>query len=177
MNIRCMIIDDEPLALNKLKRNILKYPFLELVASCHSVEMARRALESNSVDLIFVDINMPDTNGLEFIRSLENPPMTVFVTAYSDYAVESYKVNALDYLLKPYGSDDFNRTMEKVQKHWQLTNNQKDNSRGKILQRGLRKTCDSVFLHLFFADQPYGRTFRVFCGGRESEKCGADRYI
>lgn len=152
MNIRCMIIDDEPLALNKLKRNILKYPFLELVASCHSVEMARRALESNSVDLIFVDINMPDTNGLEFIRSLENPPMTVFVTAYSDYAVESYKVNALDYLLKPYGSDDFNRTMEKVQKHWQLTNNQKDNSRGgeeKVLYlksdyRFLRIECNDI---------------------------------
>lgn len=124
MNIRCMIIDDEPLALKKLKRHILKYPFLELAAACHSVEMATRFMESNDVDLIYVDINMPDINGLDFIRSLENPPMVVFVTAYPEYAVESYKVNALDYLLKPYGSEDFNRTAEKVYRHWQLLQNQ-----------------------------------------------------
>ena len=120
MNIRCMIIDDEPLALKKLKRHILKYPFLELVSSCHCVEMASRFIESNDVDLIYVDINMPDANGLDFIRSLTKPPMVVFVTAYPEYAVESYKVNALDYLLKPYGGEDFNRTAEKAYRHWML---------------------------------------------------------
>ncbi len=120
MNIRCIIVDDEPLALNKLKRNILKFPYLELVAACHNVEMARRALESGEINLIFIDINMPDVNGLEFIRALENPPMVVFVTAYPEYAVESYKVNALDYLLKPYGINDFQRTAEKIYRHWQL---------------------------------------------------------
>ena len=114
MNIRCIIVDDEPLALNKLKRYILKYPFLELVSSCHNVETARRAMESGEVDLIFIDINMPDVNGLEFIRTLVNPPMVVFVTAYPEYAAESYKVNALDYLLKPFGSEEFNRVAEKV---------------------------------------------------------------
>lgn len=120
MNIRCMIVDDEPLALNKLKRNILKFPYMELVSFCHSAECARRALESNKIDLIYTDINMPDINGLDFIKALENPPMVVFVTAYPEYAVESYKVNALDYLLKPYSSEDFERTAEKVYKHWQM---------------------------------------------------------
>ena len=124
MNIRCIIVDDEPLALNKLKRYILKYPFLELVASCHNVETAKRALGSGKADLIFIDINMPDDNGLEFIRTLDNPPMVVFVTAYPEYALESYKVNAIDYLLKPFGSEEFNRVAEKVYNHWQLLQNQ-----------------------------------------------------
>lgn len=152
MNIRCMIIDDEPLALKKLKRHLLKYPFMELSAACHSVEMARKHLESNEIDLIYVDINMPDVNGLDFIRSLENPPMAVFVTAYPEYAVESYKVNALDYLLKPYGSEDFNRTAEKVYKHWQLLQNQISvNGHGennvlylKSDHRYLRVECDDI---------------------------------
>lgn len=122
INIRCIAVDDEPLALNKLKRNILRFPYLELVASCHNTEHAKRILESEKVDLIYIDINMPDINGLEFIRSLENPPMIIFVTAYSEYAVESYKVSALDYLLKPYGNEDFRRTAEKAHKQFQLMN-------------------------------------------------------
>ena len=120
-------MDDEPLALNKLRRHILKFPFLELVESCHSVECARRVLESNVVDLVYTDINMPDTNGLDFIKMLENPPMVVFVTAYPEYAVESYKVNALDYLLKPYSSEDFERSAEKIYRHWQMLHGQHNN--------------------------------------------------
>ena len=152
MNIRCIIVDDEPLALNKLKRYILKYTFLELVASCHNVETARRALESGEVDLIFIDINMPDVNGLEFIRTLENPPMVVFVTAYPEYAAESYKVNALDYLLKPFGIDEFNRVAEKIFSHWQLIQNQNNSSSSteecvrylKCDHRFIRVECDDI---------------------------------
>ena len=152
MNIRCIIVDDEPLALNKLKRYILKYPFLELVSSCHNVETARRAMESGEVDLIFIDINMPDVNGLEFIRTLVNPPMVVFVTAYPEYAAESYKVNALDYLLKPFGSEEFNRVAEKVYNHWQLLQNQINASAAgegnvrylKCDHRFIRVECDDI---------------------------------
>ena len=152
MNIRCIIVDDEPLALNKLKRYILKYPFLELVASCHNVETVRRALESGEVDLIFIDINMPDVNGLEFIRTLDNPPMVVFVTAYPEYAAESYKINALEYLLKPFGIDEFNRVAEKIFSHWQLIQNQNNSSSSteecvrylKCDHRFLRVECDDI---------------------------------
>jgi len=152
MNIRCIIVDDEPLALNKLKRYILKYPFLELVASCHNVETAKRALGSGKADLIFIDINMPDDNGLEFIRTLDNPPMVVFVTAYPEYAVESYKVNAIDYLLKPFGSEEFNRVAEKVYNHWQLIQNQINVSAAgegnvrylKCDHRFIRVECDDI---------------------------------
>ena len=154
MNIRCIIVDDEPLALNKLKRHVLKYPFLELVASCHSAEMAKRSLENNKIDLIFIDINMPDINGLDFIRTLENPPMVVFITAYPEYAVESYKVNAIDYLLKPYGSEDFNRAVEKVHKHWNLLQKQ-DNNADTTETNVLYLKCDYRFVRVKCDDITY----------------------
>ncbi len=147
MNIRCMIVDDEPLALNKLKRHILKFPYMELVASCHSAECARRALESSKIDLIYTDINMPDLNGLDFIKTVQNPPMVVFVTAYPEYAVESYKVNALDYLLKPYSSEDFERTAEKVYKHWQMIQGQ-HNVADSGEENVIYLKCDSRFLRI-----------------------------
>ena len=147
MNIRCIIVDDEPLALNKLKRHVLKFPYLELVASCHSAESARRVLETNDIDLVYTDINMPDLNGMDFIRSLERPPMVVFVTAYPEYAVESYKVNALDYLLKPYSCEDFERTAVKVYRHWQLLQGQ--NSKSESSQENvIYLKCDSRFLRI-----------------------------
>ena len=145
MNIRCITVDDEPLALNKLKRHILKFPYLELVASCHSVECARRALESNEVDLIYTDINMPDINGMDFIRTLENPPMVVFVTAYPEFALDSYKVNALDYLLKPYSSEDFERSAEKIYKYWQMSHGQ-NNGTGSGEENVIYLKCDSRFV-------------------------------
>ena len=153
MNIRCIIVDDEPLALNKLKRYILKYTFLELVASCHNVETARRALEAVEVNLIFIDINMPDVNGLEFIRTLENPPMVVFVTAYPEYAVESYRVNALDYLLKPFGIEEFNRVADKIFSHWQLLQNQNKSSATEECVRYLK--CDHRFIRVECDDIRY----------------------
>lgn len=147
MNIRCMIVDDEPLALNKLKRHILKFPYMELVASCHSAECARRALESSKIDLIYTDINMPDLNGLDFIKTVQNPPMVVFVTAYPEYAVESYKVNALDYLLKPYSSEYFERTAEKVYKHWQMIQGQ-HNVTDSGEENVIYLKCDSRFIRI-----------------------------
>ena len=117
--IRCIAIDDEPLALQQLAAYIKKTPFLELVAQCQSAIEARQFLEQDTVDAIFCDINMPDLNGMDFVKSLQVPPLIVFTTAYSEYAVEGFKVNAVDYLLKPFGMQDFmraaNRLKERVQ--------------------------------------------------------------
>lgn len=117
--IRCIAIDDEPLALQQLAAYIKKTPFLELVAQCQSALEARQFLEQDTVDAIFCDINMPDLNGMDFVKSLQAPPLIVFTTAYSEYAVEGFKVNAVDYLLKPFGMQDFqraaNRLRERVQ--------------------------------------------------------------
>ncbi len=112
--IRCMAIDDEPLALQQVVTYINKVPFLELVAQCQSALEARQFLEQDTVDAIFCDINMPDLNGMDFIKSLTTPPLVVFTTAYAEYAVEGFKVNAVDYLLKPFGLQDFQRAANRL---------------------------------------------------------------
>ena len=114
--IRCLAIDDEPLALRQLTSYISKVPYLELVAACHSARQASEILSGESVDVMFVDINMPDLSGMDFVKQLVNAPMIVFTTAYSEYAIEGYKVDAVDYLLKPFGLEDFRRSAEKVKK-------------------------------------------------------------
>jgi two-component system LytT family response regulator len=105
--IRCIAIDDEPLALKQIAGYIKQTPFLELKAEFGSAIKAITYLQENEIDLMFVDINMPDLNGLDFVKSQTNPPKVIFTTAYSEYAVEGFKVNALDYLLKPIDYDIF----------------------------------------------------------------------
>ena len=113
--IRCLAIDDEPLALGQLVAYISKVPFLELAAQCQSALEARAFLEHDTVDAIFCDINMPDLNGMDFVKSLTVPPLVVFTTAYSEYAVEGFRVNAVDYLLKPFGLQDFQRAANRLE--------------------------------------------------------------
>ena len=112
--IRCLAIDDEPLALRQLVSYVGKVPFLELAGQCQSALEARAFLEQDNVDAIFCDINMPDLNGMDFVKSLAAPPLVVFTTAYSEYAVEGFRVNAVDYLLKPFGLQDFQRAVNKI---------------------------------------------------------------
>ena len=112
--IRVIAIDDEPLALQQLVTYISKVPFLELVGQCQSAVEAIRLLNSETVDAVFCDINMPDLNGMDFVKSLAAPPLIVFTTAYSEYAVEGFKVNAVDYLLKPFGLQDFIRAANRL---------------------------------------------------------------
>ena len=112
--IRCMAIDDEPLALQQIAAYIGKVPFLELAAQCQSALEAHQFLQNDTVDVIFCDINMPDLNGMDFIKALVAPPLVVFTTAYAEYAVEGFKVNAVDYLLKPFGLQDFMRAANRI---------------------------------------------------------------
>ena len=118
--IRCLAIDDEPLALKKLAAYIKKVPYLELAGTCHSAQEALEPINNGMVDAIFVDINMPDLNGLEFVKTLQEPPIVVFTTAYSEYAVEGYKVNAIGYLLKPFSLEEFKEVAEKVKNQYDL---------------------------------------------------------
>jgi len=116
--IKCIAIDDEPLALRKLVSYIKKIPYLELVAECRSAIEAQQVVNREEVEAIFLDINMPDLNGLDFAKSVEQDhsrgPIMVFTTAYAEYAVEGYKANAVGYLLKPYGFDEFEAAAQKV---------------------------------------------------------------
>ena len=118
--IKVLAIDDEPLALQQLVTYINKVPFLELAGQCHSALEAQKLMEEEMVDAIFCDINMPDRSGMDFVRQLAAPPFIVFTTAYSEYAIEGYKVNAVDYLLKPFGMNDFLRAALKVQDQYNL---------------------------------------------------------
>ena len=112
--IKCIAIDDEPLALEQLTGYIKRTPDMLLLKACHSAVEAREIAESGEADAMFVDINMPDLNGLDFVRSLTTPPMVVFTTAYSEYAIDGFRVNAVDYLLKPFSYADFLTAVEKL---------------------------------------------------------------
>ncbi len=118
--IKVLAIDDEPLALKQLASYIEKIPYFELCGTMGSAAEAREALENETIDAIFIDINMPDINGLDFVRSLLAPPIVVFTTAYSEYALEGFKVNALHYLLKPFSMDEFRQAAEKVRRQVEL---------------------------------------------------------
>jgi len=114
MKISCIAIDDEPLAVKKIAGYIQKVPFLELVAECRSASEAMQAMVNNDIQLLFVDINMPDINGMELVKSLTSKPYVVFTTAYSEYAVDGFQVEAVDYLLKPITFSNFLKAANKV---------------------------------------------------------------
>ena len=119
--IRCITIDDEPLALGQIKSYISRVPFLEHIAEFSNAIEAQQFLGGESVDLIFVDINMPDLTGTDFVRSLTvQRPMVIFTTAYSEYAIEGFKLDALDYLLKPFSFADFERSANKALSLYEL---------------------------------------------------------
>lgn len=117
MKIRCIAIDDEPLALQQVGSYIRKTPFLELEGLFESAFQALDYLASNPVDLMFLDINMPDFNGLDFAKSLTVKPKIILTTAYSEYALEGFRIDALDYLLKPIPYPVFLKSVNKA-KEW-----------------------------------------------------------
>jgi DNA-binding LytR/AlgR family response regulator len=112
--MKCIAVDDEPLALSQISSYISRVPFLELVKSCSDAFEAMTILSEQKIDLIFIDINMPDLNGLDFVKSLVTKPLVIFTTAYSEYAVDGFKVDAVDYLLKPFSFQDLLKASEKA---------------------------------------------------------------
>jgi len=113
--IRALIVDDEPLAQEILESYIESLPNLELIAKCSNAIEANEVLKDVDVDIIFLDIQMPQITGIEFVKSLKNPPLIVFTTAYADYAVEGFELSATDYLLKPISMDRFMQAVNKVE--------------------------------------------------------------
>lgn len=124
--LKCIAIDDEPLALLQIKNYISKIPYLDLGESCNNAVEAQMFLSKHSIDLIFVDINMPDLNGVDFVRSLVQKPMVIFTTAYAEYAIDGFKLDAIDYLLKPFSFADFNHSAAKANSLYELTHNRQN---------------------------------------------------
>lgn len=118
MIIKCVTIDDEPPALQLMQKYIADYPGLQLLQTFDDAVTASEFLKHSAVDLLFVDINMPDITGLDLVRSLEHRPMIIFTTAYSKFAIDGFELDAVDYLLKPISFERFSKAVAKAQEYF-----------------------------------------------------------
>jgi len=114
IKLRTLIVDDEPHAIEIIKKYAEQIPVLEIVDTCYNAIQAFHLIQQTRVDLMFLDVKMPGLSGTDLARSLKNPPRIVFTTAYQEYAVEGFDLNAVDYLMKPIGFDRFLRAVDKV---------------------------------------------------------------
>ncbi len=114
MSLQCIIVDDEPLARKGLSEYVHDLPDLKLVGSFENAILAADFLKNNPVDLILLDIRMPRISGIEFLKNLKSPPLVIFTTAYPDYALESYELNVIDYLVKPIAFERFKKAVQKA---------------------------------------------------------------
>lgn len=112
--IKCIIVDDEPLAVDVLESHIAAFPQLQLVRRCRNALEAFDALHAEQTDLVFLDIQMPAISGIDFIRSLKEPPKVIFTTAYAEYAITGFELDAIDYLLKPVTIERFTKSINKL---------------------------------------------------------------
>ena len=110
----CIIVDDETLAQDLIETHLTKIPNIQVIAKCHTAMDAMQVLNEQNIDVMFLDIEMPNLTGLELLRSLDKPPYTILTTAYAEYALESYELNVVDYLLKPVRFDRFFKSINKV---------------------------------------------------------------
>ena len=125
MKIKCLLVDDEPLAIKLIENHISKIDALDVVAKCNNALKAFEILNTQEIDLMFLDIKMPNITGIDFLKTLKNPPKTIFTTAYRDYAIESYDLEAVDYLLKPITFERFFKAIDRLLRENKLIENTK----------------------------------------------------
>jgi len=160
MKINCLIIDDEPSSQMVLKKFIADVGFLELMGVCNNAVDAIEELKHNSaIDLLFLDINMPKISGLTFYKSLQSPPEVIFTTAYPQYAVDGFEVNAIDYLLKPFSFDRFFTAVNKVVEKKFTTENKLDDNRFIMIKSS--KTLHKILLEDILFVEAYGDYVKV----------------
>jgi DNA-binding LytR/AlgR family response regulator len=128
--IRCIAIDDEALALELLEDNISKIPFLEFAGKYTNAFDALKLMQEQPVDLLFLDIQMPDISGIQFLKSLQQKPVVIFTTAFSKYALEGFELDVIDYLLKPYSFERFLKSVNKAHEYLELQGKAKDSPKG-----------------------------------------------
>lgn len=153
MKLNCLIIDDEPLARKGLQEYVDEIDFLCRVASCENAIKASPYLNDQKIDLIYLDIHMPKLSGIEFLKSLKHPPLTIFTTAYTDYAVEGYSLDVIDYLVKPITFDRFLTASRKAFDFHQLKSRAEGNAMRSDEYFFVR--CDSKFEKVYFRDVSY----------------------
>ncbi|WP_214228015.1 LytTR family DNA-binding domain-containing protein [Pedobacter sp. B4-66] len=142
MKIKALIVDDEPYAIEVIEKYVQNFPEIEIIAKCNNAIQAFQILQQGKVDLIFLDVKMPGLLGTDLIRSLKNPPKVIFTTAYQDYALDGFDLNAVDYLLKPIPFDRFLKAMDKIFESYKVNSN-----KISIAQQPAEQKSD-VFLYL-----------------------------
>jgi DNA-binding LytR/AlgR family response regulator len=157
MKMRCLIIDDEPIARELLRTYIDRIPELIVSDSCKNASEAYESLYQNQIDLIFLDIRMPVVSGVEFLRSLRKPPLVILTTAYSEYAVEGFELNCIDYLLKPITFDRFYQSVQKVLERINYTNQSIEEPDYLFIKQ------DNRLLRVNYADILYIQAERDYC--------------
>jgi DNA-binding LytR/AlgR family response regulator len=128
--LKAIVIDDEPLALEVIKGLTDKVTFVELAGYFTNSFQAMEFLQTHKIDLLFLDIKMPDISGIEFLKSIPNPPMVIFTTAYSEHAIEGFELDAIDYLLKPFSLTRFLKACNKAYEYYELKKNKNNSSSG-----------------------------------------------
>lgn len=149
MKITCIIVDDEPLARKGLAEYISEVSFLELKAQCESPIAASKFLSEQKVDLVFLDIQMPKMTGIDFLKTMGHPPMIVFTTAYSEYALQGYELNVVDYLVKPVSLERFLKAANKVKEFHELKLNAGPQAR---TAEYFFVRCDNRYEKIFYAE-------------------------
>jgi two-component system LytT family response regulator len=168
MQLKCVAIDDEPLALEIIKKYVSDYPALKMVNTFEDAISGAEYLKSNKVDVLFVDINMPDITGVDLVRSLPEKPMVIFTTAYKKFAFEGFELEALDYLLKPINSSRFGAAIHKAIDYYQFKNTSQTNedeyiyvhSEYRVIKISIRdieyieSMQDYIKIHLLSSEKP-----------------------
>ncbi len=160
--INCIIVDDEPLSRRVIQKYLKDLPFLNLMASCSHAFEAMEVLQKEPIDLIFLDINMPRLSGINFAKTLSNPPLIIFTTAYPEFAVEGFELEAVDYLLKPFSQERFLKAVNKASKI--LENKQLEtasNDPDFLLIKADKKLYKLKFEEILYL-QAYGDYVKVF---------------
>lgn len=157
MKLKCLIVDDEPMARKGLEEYVKDVPFLEHEGSCENALQATEFLQQHPVDLMLLDINMPHVTGIEFLKSLERPPLVIFTTAHPDYALESYSLDVLDYLVKPVLFDRFRKAAQKAYDYQLLKASSLSSPDFFFIK------CDHVFEKIYFNDVLYVEAMQNYC--------------
>lgn len=157
MKLKSLIVDDEPMARKGLEEYVKDISFLEHVGSCENALKATEFLQQHTVDVILLDINMPHVTGIQFLKSLEDPPLVIFTTAHPDYALESYSLDVLDYLVKPILSDRFQKAVQKAYDYHLLRASALSSPDFFFIK------CDHVFEKVHFSDVLYVEAMQNYC--------------
>jgi DNA-binding LytR/AlgR family response regulator len=159
MKLNCLIVDDEPLARKGIEEYVKEVAFLQLAGSCENAMKASAYLNEGNIDLMLLDIQMPKLSGIDFLKTLKNPPLVIFTTAFSEYALESYSLDVIDYLVKPIPFDRFLKATQKAFDFYSM----KQKAGLETAQTFFFIKCDHKFEKVNYADVLYVEAMQNYC--------------